>query len=703
MFQSIRHSLLLRVGLIMVVLTALAVTSMTTSVWIGRTLQGEASAVNIAGSLRMLSYRIATHLLRASQIDEQTHWQRMQGLVQNFEGRLNGRRLAKVLPDAGDHHVRLAFVNVERQWRGDIKPLLDDYISGIIPAGDLKPRSAPRTWGMISDASVATLRARYLAKVPRFVDRIDDFVKALELDAEAKARHLRYYQWAALAMTLSIVAIALTLVSRKVLHPLQQLLSCASAAGRGDFSVRAAHTGKDELGRLGRAFNDMSQTLSALYRNLEERVQEKTKDLEHSNRSLEVLYNTVNRLSTTPYPHLAYQGLLEEITTLARTGPASICLIGIEKATAHQLATTEKSPACSYSCAKSNCAKCLGKGSVHSFKHKPGDGKMRSVISIPIQDAQNSHGVLVVEALDENGFAQWQARVLEAVASHIGIAITMSGRNAEQSRLALLEERSAIARELHDSLAQSLSYAKIQVGRLNSVIKHKGAAQYAGAAEAGRDPGGQSGAIEQLAQAREINNELRDGLNRAYKELRELLTTFRLTMDDHDLNRSIRDTVQEFASRGAVAISFTSDCPAGLLTPNEEIHILQIIREALANVVQHSRAKTATVRLSRARNNIIELSITDDGAGLGQAERSGARQHYGLVIMRERAANLAGTLTIEDADPGTKLDLVFTSSAQIKPNLARPGPASSPGSSAPGRERIAANAATGAQVEAGHE
>jgi two-component system nitrate/nitrite sensor histidine kinase NarX len=385
---------------------------------------------------------------------------------------------------------------------------------------------------------------------------------------------LRAFQWGALFLTLAIVSFALWFAKRRVVMPLRQLLISAGAAGRGDFSRRTPFTGGDELGRLGIAFNDMSATLSKLYADLEERVRVKTLDLEQSNRSLDVLYKTVKRLSGTPFPHVIYRELLEEITALAGTGPAAICLTGVIETKAHQLATTRARARGFDACQTSDCSTCLGQGETHFFARRGADGSLQKVMSLPIRDLRHHHGVLLVEARAGKGFADWQVRVLEAVASHIAIAITMSSLHAEQSRVALLTERSAIARELHDSLAQSLSYAKIQVSRLDKVL--------ADTSESGS---------AQKKQAQEISDELRDGLNRAYRELRELLTTFRLTMEDHDLNRSIADTVEEFNQRGAVIISFASHCPNGLLAPNEEIHVLQIIRVALANIINHSKLK----------------------------------------------------------------------------------------------------------------
>ena len=638
MLKRINHSLLWRLGLIMAALTLLALFSMVSSVLIGRTIEGEATAVNIAGSLRMQSYRIATNLLTADELDEKTHWQKMQGLVQTFERRLLGPELSVVLGKESGSEVRQRFAQVKKQWQDEIRPVLDAYISGIIPVRS-RPSLAPHGWGMISDASVVSLRERYLSRVARFVENIDRFVKALSSDAESKIHRLQSWQRLALLVTLAIVLFALFFTKRHVVWPLKRLLTCARAAGLGDFTQRTDFTGADELGRLGLAFNDMSERLSKLYGELEERVRVKTAHLERSNRSLDVLYKTVRRLSSTPFPHVTYQGLLEEVTELAGTGPAVICLKGDVEDKAHQLASTRPCHQPSETCKSGDCGKCLGRGELHFFDQMVADGKPRQTMSLPIRDAHNHHGVLLVEARDSSGFEDWQQKVLQAVASHIGLAISMSGLHSEQNRYALLSERSAIARELHDSLAQSLSYAKIQVSRLQMEL----------------------GEGTQNAQARRINGELRDGLNRAYRELRELLTTFRLTMEDEDLNRTIETTVREFAERGQISMDFVGDCPNGLLTPNEEIHILQIIREALSNIVRHSSAKRARVILLLREDGTVSLSIEDNGKGIDQAEMNREHQHYGLLIMRERAENLGGTLQIGQGPGGrgTSLFLII--------------------------------------------
>jgi two-component system nitrate/nitrite sensor histidine kinase NarX len=97
--------------------------------------------------------------------------------------------------------------------------------------------------------------------------------------------------------------------------------------------------------------------------------------------------------------------------------------------------------------------------------------------------------------------------------------------------------------------------------------------------------------------------------------------------------------------------------PASLLGPNEEIHVLQIVREALSNVVRHSEAAHAWLSLT-ATDSGIEVTLEDDGRGI--EARAVPRGHYGLSIMRERAASLRGALEIGPGPAGgTRVRLAF--------------------------------------------
>jgi two-component system nitrate/nitrite sensor histidine kinase NarX len=258
--------------------------------------------------------------------------------------------------------------------------------------------------------------------------------------------------------------------------------------------------------------------------------------------------------------------------------------------------------------------------------------------STPIKDQNGQYGILMVELNGRDEMQEWQQRLLETVASHVALAINMAQQVSQTRLVSLLEERSAIARELHDSLAQSLSYLKIQVSRLEKAVIES----------------------EDQSQILDISKVLRSALNGAYRQLRDLLTTFRLSINDADFCMTLQETVEEFSKKGNFTIAFEHHLANCRLSPNAEIHLLQIIREALSNVMRHANATHAGLSIECDQNGQVMLLIEDDGSGL--VEQHDMMQHYGLPIMKERAEWLGGSLEIDDAEgQGTRVRLTFSS------------------------------------------
>jgi two-component system nitrate/nitrite sensor histidine kinase NarX len=222
----------------------------------------------------------------------------------------------------------------------------------------------------------------------------------------------------------------------------------------------------------------------------------------------------------------------------------------------------------------------------------------------------------------------------------MGIALGISLQSERDRLLALQEERSTIARELHDSLAQSLSYMKIQASLLSPALDRAD----------GHDD------------AREILSDLREGINAAYRQLRELLSTFRLRMEG-DFAGLLGNTVEEYASRSGTPIELDirlADCH---LAPNQEIHVLHIVREALSNATRHAGASRIHVGLSAAPGGEVRVVVEDDGKGV-DPRAAAELHHYGLTIMDERARGLGGSLEIAGrAGGGTCVAVRFDAKA----------------------------------------
>ncbi|MEW6131994.1 MAG: histidine kinase [Pseudomonadota bacterium] len=593
--NKLRNSLLLRLGGMFVAITLLAVVSMSTSWLVAETTQGSGEAINIAGSLRMQSWRMASLYQRGAAGQES-----MRQAMARFESDLNAPSIVGLLPADETAELNRTYRRIDTAWRTQIKPGLSSS------AGDV------------------------LDRIPDFVDQINTLVKQIEDATEAKILVMRVILGVSVIATLLVVALSIYLVNNILVHPLRELLDLTDQIGRGNLAARTTLEGEDEIGRLGQAFNLMAEDLSKLYQNLEARVEEKTAELTIANRSLELLYHSIARLYSGPVAHDTYAILLKDLENVLGAGHGLACLVETGEHRAGIIASTlEPARGDVDVCGLMSCEECLAHRTLTVDTIRGG----KRLLSLPLKDAEHTYGVLQMELPQDMQLAPWQTQLLEALSRHIGIAIGTAQRAEQSHRLSLLEERAAIARELHDSLAQSLAYMKIQVSRLKPYI----------------DSGG--------SEAAQVLHELREGLNSAYRQLRELLTTFRMRIEGGGLAIALQNAVAEFSGRGGIPIELEVHLAGCMLSPNEEIHTLQIVREALANVINHAHASRAKVRVECLGSGAVSAVIEDDGIGIRKA--AGAH-HYGMKIMEERARSLGGVLAVEQpATAGTRVTLNF--------------------------------------------
>jgi two-component system nitrate/nitrite sensor histidine kinase NarX len=614
----LKNSLLLRLGGMFAAITVLAVASMSTSWLVAETTQGSGQAINVAGSLRMQSWRMASIHQRLLQDTRPATRAVLDRSIRQFEADLRAPAILAILPDDATAPINVEFREVERYWVTQIRPQLAAASPGV----------------------------PVLAEIPGFVDRINNLVKQIELAAEAKILVMRVILGAAVIATLLVVVFSIYLLYYILVQPLRDLLDMADRIGQGNLAIRTDLTGEDEIGRLGQAFNHMAADLSKLYQSLEARVEEKTAELTIANRSLELLYHSIARLYSGPVAHDTYAILLTDLENVLGVGRGLACLVETGDGRARVIASTlDPARGDVDVCGLTSCADCMASRTL--AVHPLANG--RRVLTLPLKDTEQHYGVLQVEVPPGHELAPWQTQLLDALSRHIGIAIGTARRTEQSRRLSLLEERAAIARELHDSLAQSLAYMKIQVSRLKPLVPSTGSGQ-AASTGSGQGPGSGVDAAEVLA-------ELREGLNSAYRQLRELLTTFRLRIEGEGLGAALQTTVTEFAARGGIPIDLNVHLAGCTLGPNEEIHALQIVREALSNVLNHARASRAAVAVNCNADGSVTATVTDDGIGIRE---TAGTHHYGMAIMEERSRNLGGTLTVENLPTlGTRVTLHF--------------------------------------------
>lgn len=614
--STLRHlwsgSTLVRVGLVLSIVALLALSVIVAATVFAEQSTGKASAINVAGSLRMQSYALST---RVSDLQSAAPERRrgVEEAIAEFERRLHSPQLVDALPADAERPAVLAYGQIVRDWKERIRPLAERAIES------------------------ETGRVELLVAIPPFVAAVDTLVQRIETDLESRIQWLRVVLGVGFFVMMLLVVSALFLLNVEVFQPIARLVDVARRVRAGIFNVRTDCTGPDEIGQLGQAINFMLDDLARVYGSLEKQVAEKTRGLERRNESLALLYETTRTLAEKPLDADSLARVLSIVQQALGVGGGVICSIHAGAARGLPLVRDDSIVS---ACDDRQCELCVGKGGV-TWRTEPGAGGERRVIGIPLVDGGVTYGVMPLALPPGKGLELWQMELAETMGSHVGAALAAAERKEEHRRLGVLEERAAIARELHDSLAQSLSYAKIQIARLAAVL------------ERGRNGSDGSNGSD----AHGVLDELRAGVNSAYRELRELLTTFRLGLGEEGFDGALRDAVSEFERRSGVRVSLSNDLLKLELSANAQIHVLQVVREALTNIEHHAHARHAWVTLARSLG-AIEVTIEDDGVGI-DANRS-PRGHFGLSIMHDRARSVGGNLAVERRAPnGTRVRLSF--------------------------------------------
>ena len=259
--------------------------------------------------------------------------------------------------------------------------------------------------------------------------------------------------------------------------------------------------------------------------------------------------------------------------------------------------------------------------------------QMSHFLGVPVRDGDQVLGIIFAAnktsaAAEKRGFTERDLQILSLFAAHAAIALT-NARLYERSReLSVMQERSRLARELHDAVTQ----------KLFSIRAHARAAAMLAAREPS-DPERVQAEIEVVAQ---LGAE-------AHAELRAVIDG--LTPPDLQaggLTESLRRYAALAGRAHGIPVTFTAaELPA--LSPRTEAALYRVAQEALHNALRHSRAGTISVRLARTARRVT-LEVGDDGHGFTPEAPTGG---VGLASMRQRATDVGGALIIKSGASGT--------------------------------------------------
>jgi len=508
----------------------------------------DAEAINIAGSLRMQSYRLGYDLERNSTAfsEHRQHWQ----------STLNSPVLKELDRWYVPESVKTGYQQLQTAWAE-----MDSHLE----TGD---------------------KAWYQDHIQQYVERIDTFVLALQHYAEHKMQLVVAISLAGGVGILLLVFMTLRGIRRQVVAPLNHLVNASQHMEQGRFDIQAQDTHlPNELGLLSRTFNHMSAELHKHYRSLEISVEEKTRHLNEAHQQLEMLFKCSQALNTSQIDTHCFRHIIQIVQEY--TG---MSFLELQASDNWQLCEGVKKPE-------------------------------QETFSLPVVMQETRFGEL-----------RWQSEnvvpepLMKSVATMLGRGLYFNQAQKHFQQLLLMEERATIARELHDSLAQVLSYLRIQLTLLKRAVP------------------------DDNVPAQTIITDFSRELNNAWRQLRELLTTFRLTLNHSNLPAALQEALEGLQSQTRAKLDLDCRLSSLALDAQKQVHLLQIVREAVLNAIKHAEATEITVSCVTAPDGEHTVYVRDNGIGIGDASEPPG--HYGLNIMRERAERLGGTLGFSQPQNG---------------------------------------------------
>ena len=593
-------SLSAKLGLLGVLLFVVALTSIGITLWLGWQLEGGAGAVNEAGRLRMQTWRLAQALSAPEQ---------------------ERSRIPELF---GQFDASLALLQ-----RGDpSRPLLVPREAGSQQA----LRQVRDGW--------QTLRAQWSAPEPpapgelaaqagSFVDAIDTFVSAIERQIENWTTLLNTFQFliagAVVASGMALIYAAWTFV----LNPLARLQDGVERIRKGDLAARIEARSSDEFGLLARDFNLMAETLQGFYRDLEARVHEKTLNLEAERERLAQLYQAVSlAVSAASLSELA-DGYARQLRRVARADACALrwadesgnfLLLASDGLPAEQAGHEHSVPAALCRCGQQGAA---------SLSAAAGP-----MVCVPIQQHDRRVGCINLFYDRPVTLGDEDRALLEALAKHLASAVESLRVGALEREAAVAEERGLLARELHDSIAQSLAFQKIQVSLLRDAL------QRADSPAIGRSLG-----------------ELETGIRESLADVRELLVHFRTRANVQDTVLMLRSALAKFERQTGLPTHLSVQGQGLPLPADTQVQVLHVVQEALSNARKHAGASRIWVEVEREPQ--WRFTVRDDGRGFDAGQQAGDDIHVGLRIMHERAERIGATVDIAST-PGAGTRVALT-------------------------------------------
>ncbi len=594
--------MLVGVPFLLLVLLATAAT-----LWVSWQLDGGAAAVNEAGRMRMQSYRMSLSI--GTQETDQLSQQ-----IEEFNQSLVLLKVGdpeRPLFVPWDQDIRARFAVIESDWA--------QYQTRWIT-------NKPKVFQALRDSTIA------------FAAHIDAFVGGIEAHIARWTALLHLLQLSMLALVVVAAAILLYTGYSFVLEPVGQLKQAIEKIQTGDFDARVLRTSSDEFGTLADGFNGMAEHLQSMYRNLEAKVAEKTAELQDKTERLASLYEVTALIAkATSLDDLAQQ-FVQRVARIARADGVALRWSS-QGNLRHLMLAAHGLPLslvdaeqCIYTgdchCGNSTPSSGLKVIPIHSMGN---DGKdlprqcakagFDTLVTIPVRLQERVMGEVDLFFHARITPSDAEISLFEVLSTHLASGMENLRLNSLEKEAAVSQERHLLARELHDSIAQSLAFLKIQVQLMRDAIK--------------------AGHPEEVAK---ILEEIDLGVRESYSDVRELLLHFRTRTNTEDIEPALATTLQKFEHQSGIPTHLSIAGQGMPLSPDLQIQVLHIVQEALSNVRKHARA--SQVWLDVQQQPAWRFEVRDDGLGFDPKRHPTDETHVGLRIMAERAQRIHAVLEV---------------------------------------------------------
>lgn len=457
-----------------------------------------------------------------------------------------------------------------------------------------------------------------------------------------------------ISLGLIFIALAFYLMWLTYVVPAKQLTHWTQMIRAGDLGAQFKHQPIGEYVNIYQEMQFIGEMLQSLSRDAEKQVQKHTSHIAQKTRSLSILYDVASSINMSRSVDALLSQFLHTLTELIDAQAATAYLVKndneIELLThinnneeiiaAHADLCLQQSTHASkqdeYAILDLKLLECAP-----AIRQKYFEGQDIFVLVVPLQYQENLLGAynFYLRKDSLNDFEDYD-ELFTSIGRHLGAAIEKAHLDEETTALSIMRERTHIANELHDSLAQTLTSIRFQVRVLDETLHQGNDAQIWAEME-----------------------KIEASISEAHTEIRELIAHFRTPTVLVSLISSVELAIDRFRQvNDEIQVFFQNEWPETSLPADTEFHILRIVQESLTNIRKHSDAENVRIMMRGNEQGIYKVLIEDDGVGFAEPQTSiHSGEHIGLSIMQDRAKRFGGTLNVEsELGEGTRIVLEFS-------------------------------------------